>query len=143
MVMDHLELPVNAIDLLPHRPPMILVDQLIEFSSGAGVVSAEVAEDSIFVKQDGQLEEVALVELVAQAYATIKGYDDTINHIPVRRGFLVGWRSFTLLGSVRCGDKLLIHIETAAELDEFYVVDGTITCDGKRVAQGSLKLWIP
>ena len=143
MVPEQLKLPLNADTLLPHRPPMLLVDQLIDFSPSKGRVTASVSRDDLFVCDDGQLETVALIELVAQAYATIKGYDDTLNQRPVQRGFLVGGRSFNVYRQARSGEQLIIDINTVAQLDGFSVIDGVITCGDEVLAKGSIKLWIP
>ncbi len=143
MVPDHLQLPVNAIDLLPHRQPMILVDQLLEFNSEGGVVSAVISSDNIFVEDDGCLVAVALIEIVAQAYAAIKGYDDMLNQRQVQRGFLVGGRSFKIKRSPSVGEQLTVAITTIADLDEFSVVDGVVTSADQIIAEGSLKLWLP
>lgn len=140
---ENFQLPFNAVDLLPHRPPMILVDQLREFNGGSGVVSACVSADNIFVADDGCLEAVALIEIVAQAYATIKGYDDRLNQRPVQRGFLVGGRSFTIKRCPYVGERLSITITTIADLDEFSVVDGVVRSADEVIAEGSLKLWLP
>jgi len=138
-----LKLPIAAVTLLPHRPPMILVDQLVEFADDSGVVTASIQQDNIFVDGTGLMESAAVIELVAQAYATIKGCNDTIKKIPVRRGFLVGGRGFKIYRCPQVGDRLSIAIETAAELDEFSVISGVITCAEEVIAEGSVKLWIP
>lgn len=143
MVSEQLQLPVNADHLLPHRAPMILVDQLLEFNSGSGVVSALIAADNIFVDDNGYLEGLTLIELVAQAYAAIKGYDDKLNKRQVQRGFLVGGRSFTIKRCPCVGERLSIAITMVADLDEFSVVDGVVTSADEIIAEGSLKLWLP
>ena len=143
MVSVKLQLPFEASKLLPHRPPMILVDQLIDYSPGQGRVTASISSNDLFVSDDGQLESVALIELVAQAYAAIKGYDDAVNRRPVQRGFLVGGRSFNIHRRARSGEQLIIDIDTAAQLDGFAVIDGVITCGDEVIAEGSVKLWLP
>ncbi len=143
MIADEWQLPIDAVTLLPHRPPMILVDQLISFQDGAGCVSALVRENDLFVATDGCLEEVAMIELVAQSYATIKGYDDQINKRPVQRGFLVGGRTFKFLRLPHIGETLLIDIVVSGELDSFSVVDGVIKVGDEIIAKGSVKLWLP
>lgn len=143
MTAAQLSLPVDAALLLPHEAPMIQVDQLLEFGDGSGLVSAVIGADNVFVTDDGCLEEVALMEIMAQAYAAIKGYDDTINGRPVRKGFLVGGRYFKLYRRPRVGDLLVVEIGTATELDGFFVVDGVISCADEVVAEGSIKLWVP
>lgn len=143
MAILEIQLPVQAEKLLPHRPPMILVDQIIEYRQGSGVVSAVVRSGDLFVGEDGQLEAVALIELVAQSYAAIKGYDDLINQRPVQKGFLVGSRTFKVNRCPHVGEELMIEIDTTAELDSFSVIDGAIRVDDEVIAEGSVKLWLP
>lgn len=143
MMSDALSLPMAAQSLLPHRPPMLLVDTLIAFEPGCGSVSASVGQDNLFVDSRGQLDSVALVEMIAQSYAAIKGYEDTLNQIPVKQGYLVGSRKVSLLKTVYAGESLLIEITTSAVLEGFSVIDGVIKRGDETVAEGSVKLWIP
>lgn len=122
---------------------MILVDQLVEVDSGQGRVSATIAEGDLFVSQQGVLEPVALIELVAQSYAAIKGYGDLLSQRPVQRGFLVGSRTFKVVRCPRVGESLMIDITTCAELDSFSVIDGVIRVGDEVIAEGSVKLWLP
>ncbi|WP_321531600.1 hypothetical protein [uncultured Desulfuromonas sp.] len=135
-------LPMAAQKLLPHRPPMLLVDALVAFTPGCGTVVSEVHAEDLFVCEDGSLEPVAFIELIAQSYAAIKGYEDTLNGVPVREGFLVGGRQVKLLSKAHVGDRLTIDIETSGQLEGFCVVDGVVRCDEEILAEGSIKLWI-
>jgi len=143
MAIDPLQLPIQADKLLPHRPPMILVEQLIECQPRQGKVTAVVRRNDLFVDDSGVMEPVALIELVAQSYAAIKGYDDLTHQRPVQKGFLVGSRTFKVNRCPRVGEPLGIEIVTTAELDGFSVVDGTICVGEEVIAQGSVKLWLP
>lgn len=143
MTASGLQLPIPAAKLLPHRAPMILVDQLIANDQGSGQVSARVRAGDLFVCDDGRLDAVALIELVAQSYAAIKGYDDLIHQRPVQKGFLVGSRTFKVKRCPHVGETLMIDIDITAELDAFSVVDGVIRVDDEVIAEGSVKLWLP
>lgn len=137
-----LELPLAAENLVPHRLPMRLVDQLLEIEEKNGVVEAVIATDCPLLSEDGQLEDVALVELIAQGYATLKGYLDRRDNKPIRQGFLVGIKKFVTLQPVCSGDRLRIDIETLAELDDFAVAQGQIWRSATLIAQGEIKIWI-
>lgn len=143
MTVADLQLPIPTEQLLPHRPPMLLVDQLVRYEPGGGSVSANVRHGDLFVDTQGQLADVALVELVAQGYAAIKGYEDTLNQLPVKQGYLVGSRKVTVHRSVKVGEQLMIEISTSGLLEGFSVVDGLIKSGEDVVAEGSIKLWIP
>lgn len=135
-------LPFAARDLIPHREPMCLVERLIAVDGKKGSVEARLGEDCPLVAEDGSIEDVVLIELVAQAYACLKGYVDRLEQKPVRQGFLVGIKTFARLETARAGELLRIDIETLAELDDFAVAEGRIWNGTKLVGRGEIKIWI-
>jgi predicted hotdog family 3-hydroxylacyl-ACP dehydratase len=137
-----LTLPVEAEELIPHRLPMRLIDRLLERDGKNGVTEAVVSVDSPFVSPGGQLENVALVEMLAQSYAAINGYIDKKENNPIKIGFLVGIKKVELLQSVQAGDRLRIDIRTVADVGDFSIVEGDIWCAGQMVAHGEIKLWV-
>jgi len=140
--MSSMLLPLAAEQLIPHRLPMRLVDQLLEIDGKNGVVAAQVAAECPLVDTSGNLEDVALVELIAQGFATLKGYLDQLEEKPVRQGFLVGIKKLDWFGTVSVGEQLLIKIRTLAELDNFAVAEGDVWCGEKLIACGEIKVWI-
>ncbi len=141
-MMKSLPLPLAAEELIPHRLPMRLIDRLLEVEEKNGVVEALVAPDGPLVDADGRLEDIALTELLAQAYAAVKGYLDRVEKKPVRQGFLVGIKKIVKLDSVFVGQQLNISIKTLGELEDFAVAEGQIWCGQKLVARGEIKVWI-
>lgn len=135
-------LPLAAEELIPHRLPMRLVEQLLEIDGKNGVVGAQVAAECPLVDARGKLEDIALIELIAQSYAALKGYLDRLEGRPVRQGFLVGIKKLIWLETVLAREKLLIKIRTLAELDDFAVAEGEIWRREKLVASGEIKVWI-
>lgn len=137
-----LTLPLPAEMFIPHRLPMRLVDRLISFDDAAGVIEALPAADCILVAANGALDEAALVELLAQGYAVIKGYTDILKGKTVSEGYLVGVRKLRVPGRVTAGQRLLIRIRTVGSFEEFAVAEGEIECNAEIVASGTIKLWI-
>ena len=135
-------LPMAAERLIPHRPPMRLVDRLLSFDDAGGLTEACQREDSVLVSADGTLDPVMLVELIAQSYATVKGYDDLVNGRPVMEGFLVGIRKLRITGKAFANDRLLTTVKTVGTFEGFAVVEGAVTRNGEEIASGTLKLWI-
>lgn len=138
---DH-SLPMDAGRLIPHRPPMRLVDRLLSFEDGGGQTEARMPANSVMADGNGSLDPVALVELIAQSYATVKGYDDLVNGRPVMDGFLVGIRKLRITGKAFANDRLLTAVKPVGTFEGFAVVEGTVTRDGEKIASGSMKLWI-
>jgi predicted hotdog family 3-hydroxylacyl-ACP dehydratase len=137
-----LPLPYPAEELVPHRLPLRQVETLVRVEGRDGSVAATVAADSPLVDEAGVLEGVAMVELIAQGYAALKGYLDRSENKPVREGFLVGVKKLELHGAARSGDQLRIEIHTLAELNDFAITAGEVWRNDVLLASGELKVWI-
>jgi len=137
-----LTLPMPAAAFIPHRPPMQLVDTLISYGDGTGVVEATPVADCILVDEDGALDEAAFVELLAQGYAVIKGYDDLLQGKEISEGYLVGVRKLRITGRARAGEPLLVRIRTVGSFEGFAVAEGEIERAAEIIASGTIKLWI-
>ncbi len=140
--MSGLALPLAAEQLIPHRLPMRLVDRLLSVAGNSCTVAAQVGADCPLVDDDGLLEEVAMVELIAQSYAMLKGYQEQLEGASVRHGFLVGVKQVACHAAARTGDSLRIEIETLAELDDFAVAAGQVWRGEELLAAGEVKVWL-
>lgn len=140
--MTDLALPCPAEELIPHRLPMRLIEHLIAIDGKNGIVEARVGATALLMDADGMLEDVALVEIMAQSYASLKGYIDRRDQLPVRQGFLVGIKKMVCHASVQADDLLQVHIRTVAELDDFAVAEGEIRRGDQVIAAGDVKVWI-
>ena len=139
---NNLILPVSAETFIPHRPPMRLVDTLISCEGTSGLVETTISADCILADSNGTLDEAALVELLAQSYAVIKGYNDALHGKEISEGYLVGVRKMQIIGRAQVGETLLIRIRTVGSFEGFAVADGEIVRAEEIIASGSIKLWI-
>jgi len=138
-----LSLPISAEILIPHNPPFCLITRLLEFENLSGMVESIVSADNLLLNDDGTLEPLGMLEMMAQAYAAIKGYSDLSLGGQVKRGFLVDIKQFTVKCLCREGDRLIIKIETVGTIGGFAVAKAEALCEGKILASGTVKLWVP
>ncbi len=136
-------LPMPAEKLIPHRPPLCLINRLMEFSGQKGIVESVIESDNIFLSDDGSLSSATLVELIAQASAAVKGYDDLRHGFAIKKGFLVDIREVSFIGKCFKGDKLHINIEIIKTISGFSVIHGEVKRNNDVIAIGILKLWVP
>lgn len=136
-------LPHDACDLTPHQPPMRLVDAVLSAQSdGSGTAEARISSDNIFVDQNGVLAPEALVELMAQAFAAINGYQARLSGQPGAKGYLVGVKQVRFFHAAQAGDHLRIHVRPAGEFAGFVLIAGEVRREGHLLAQGELKIWL-
>jgi predicted hotdog family 3-hydroxylacyl-ACP dehydratase len=100
-------------ELVPHEPPMILVDELIEWSPTRALVRARVRPGGPFVIA-GRMPATILLEYMAQAVAVAEGMASRISLTSNARapGLLLGTRELELdVGDLAVGDILEIRVE--------------------------------
>ena len=138
-----LTLPMPVEMLLPHRKPMCLVDRLVEYADASGVVEALVGRESPLVGEDGGLDRIAFIELIAQSYATVRGYSDLLRGEEVKKGFLVAAKMIEVKKAAAAGDVLRISVTTTGEYGDFTLADGVVRSGGEILASGNLTVWVP
>ncbi len=148
--MKKLELPLSAQELVPHRETMLLIDQLLTYDrdQGSGRISAGIAPDTVFCDrgisgEDNFLEEVVVLEMMAQAYACLRGYEDRLAGKPPSLGFLVGVRHFAAQRRVEIASKFTIAVVTTIKLADFFIADAVVKSGAETIAAAELKIWVP
>lgn len=135
-------LPAPAADLIPHRRPVRLIEQLVAVHAQGGATQANVREESPFLTPEGTLEGTACLELMAQTYAAVKGWHDRQHGQPPRVGYLVGATGLVCTGTARIGDQLTTTIQETGTFGAFKLVQGYVEARDQRLAQGQFRLWL-
>ncbi len=145
-----LTLPLPASELIPHRKTMLLVEKLLSYDppAGAGTVLAGKKSGSVFAVGDGDgeralLEEVVVLEMMAQAYACLRGYEDRLAGRPPGMGFLVGVRHFNCLRRVGLSEEVRIEVATTNQVNTFFIAGAVVKVALEIVAEAELKIWLP
>ena len=134
--------------LLPHRPPFLLVDRLVEVDPGAeGVAERRIAEDDPVFEghfpgnplYPGTL----LVEIMAQAAAVVFGLPKEGEAKATPSGhpgekYLVGIEKMRFKGMTRPGDLVRVHVKFIKKFGPISRVKARAEIDGKLVAEGEL-----
>jgi radical SAM protein with 4Fe4S-binding SPASM domain len=137
---DIIKLPAPVGDMIPHGPPMRLVDRLLMLGERTAVVEAIVPARGPFVSDDGRMDESAYLEIIAQAAAVMNGFR-ALRRGALQRGYLVGASGFQILGEARAGDRLQVTVYKETRLGDFGVIKGTVACGSEMLAQGEIKVW--
>jgi predicted hotdog family 3-hydroxylacyl-ACP dehydratase len=132
--------PVPSIlDLLPHRPPMGMLDRLIDSDAQGMRCAATIRPGNLFLR-DGVLEPAALIEYMAQAMAA---------HVCLKSGspkpqmgYLVAVRDMEMPAvGPALGADLVIEVIEQGVMGDFASYDGKVIVDEKVVCQGNLKVF--
>ena len=138
---DIMFLPVDAAHVVPHRPPMLLVDRLLEVRERASLSEMTVRAEMPFVDAQGQLEPAAYPEILSQAIAAQEGFRRLGSDSPFLEGFLLGVKNLQILGTAEVGDNLLVAVHKAVKYGDFGIIHGEVRKGDEVIVRGEIKVW--
>src|SRR5574344_951407 len=102
---------VKVTELLPQRPPFIMIDKLIEYDENENAASAlyHIVSDNPFVKE-GVFQPAGIVENMAQTCAARIGYYDVLRNLPVSVGLIGGVKNLNVYQLPKAGDDITTQI---------------------------------
>ncbi len=134
-------LPQMALSLVPHRDAMLLLDELNEYAPEHGVGKTIVRTENIFLDNTGKLDNVCLVELLAQLCAAHKGYESLKDGSAVKNGYLAGISNFSFKKPARLGESLRLESNQTAEINDVVIISGTVHAGQDCLATGDIKIY--
>ncbi|MFK7859943.1 MAG: hypothetical protein AB8B64_14030 [Granulosicoccus sp.] len=106
---------VQLLELLPHREPMLLLDELVHVDALSGSALVHVAENSTFCIPGKGVPSWVGLEYMGQTAALIGGYQQQSGNLDNHTGFLLGSRQFkTTVSRFTIGTTLRIHCTQSA-----------------------------
>lgn len=132
----------NIADLLPHRPPMLMVNGVIRLNDSEAVTES-VVQDNWPLVRDGAADPLVLIELVAQTAGIHNGWKRDKQEGPEgdKKGWIVGIKSADLSKNVvTVGTRLTTATRNCFEFEGFREIAGTVKKDNKVVAKITLQL---
>jgi 3-hydroxymyristoyl/3-hydroxydecanoyl-(acyl carrier protein) dehydratase len=124
---------------IPQKPPMVMVDRIVEMDGLTTTTSFVIRENNIFT-EDGLFREPGLIENMAQSSACSAGAKPGITEAP--RGFIGGIRNLVINSFPGVGDEIFTKVTVLHEVFEATVVQGEVFCNGSTVASCELKIFL-
>ena len=115
-------------DYLPHRPPMLLIDELVEVNDTKAVVRTTIKPDCVFAR-DGVVHPAAMIEFMAQCCAILIGARPS-GQGP-RLGFIISCREVNfMVDRFAVGDALVLTAAKIHGQEALAVFNCTVSRDG-------------
>lgn len=126
---------------LPHRPPMLFLDEILELDPAGIVTRTTLREDFILAREGGRVSPLVAVEIFAQAAAAYFAAHTADAASATMQGALLGARSFSAsVDAFRVGDQLVARVRQAWGTAGLAQFDCTLYRDGELVAEGAINV---
>lgn len=137
-------------NFLPHRPPMLMIDNLILITAENSKTKFRVKDDCVFVESK-KLQEVGLIENAAQTCSTIAGQtffdkDDTEGKSNKLVGFISAIKTVAIYDLPSVNEEIETKADLIAKFDAESYSICTMNCTtsnkNKKIADFTMNLFI-
>lgn len=130
------------VELVPHRPPMLLLERVLSFGADRVVCGACPGPDCIFVR-GGALPGVITLEYMAQAAAACLALARPDERAARARGLLVAVRRFSIASDlIAVGTQLEVMAALSSALGAAARFDCNVTALGQTLASAELTVYV-
>jgi predicted hotdog family 3-hydroxylacyl-ACP dehydratase len=127
--------------IIPHRPPMVMIDQFTKKSETAGIGEKKFSQGN-YGCENGFVLQTILIECVAQTVAAQHGYDQLSKDNPEPAlGMLVTIDHFEFFHPVPENTSITIQVNKTDEIGQFHLIRGEILSGEKQMARGRIKIF--
>jgi 3-hydroxymyristoyl/3-hydroxydecanoyl-(acyl carrier protein) dehydratase len=134
----------NLLELLPQRPPFIMIDKLIFYSQSLVKTEFIVRSGNIFC-HDGIFEEAGLVENIAQTCASKIGYEEKAGikgNGEIKIGFIGMIKSMKIFRAPLIDEKLVTTVAIKEDVFSITQVEAKVEIDGEVIAKCEMKIYL-
>ncbi len=134
----------NLINLIPQRPPMVMISKLLSVDEKTCISSLMISEDNIFCN-DSIFCESGLIENIAQTAAARFGYlaiHANENEGEVKIGFIGGIKNLLIHDLPNSGTEINTQITIEHEVMGASIISAKVYTDDKVFAEGELKIFL-
>lgn len=135
---------VNILDLLPQRPPLIMIDRLTYYDPIVVKTIFRIREDHIFC-QNGRLEEAGLIENIAQTCAARTGYEVRMQlkgDGSIKIGYIGMIKQMEIYRNPLVGEQLETTVEIVEDVFSTTLVATEVKVDDELIATCEMKIFL-
>ncbi|MBT3887804.1 MAG: 3-hydroxylacyl-ACP dehydratase [Nitrosomonadaceae bacterium] len=135
----------ELIEIIPHRPPMVLLDEITEFGVDFISTSVRIHENSLFYERGSGVPIWVGLEYMAQTAAALIGVEGSQKGDDTKLGFLLGSRRYeTSTSYFTLGIKIYIKVTRVFQKEELGQFQCLITDQqGQELAWAHITAFMP
>lgn len=137
-------LPIKGeklIDLIPQKPPFVLVSALLQVSDLHAVTTFVVTAGHVMCA-NGKLTPGGLMENIAQTAAAKMGYECALQGKKIPIGFIGDVRDFMFTLLPAEGDEITTEITIINQVFDVTIIAGSVKLNGNEIASSKMKIFV-
>jgi predicted hotdog family 3-hydroxylacyl-ACP dehydratase len=136
---------IDIVELIPQRPPLMMVDSLTYYDPVVAKTVFTFREDNIFCTADGRMEEAGLIENIAQTCAARTGYE--VKNIEqkdgiIKIGFIGMIKKMEMFRNPVVGEQLETTVVIAENFFNTTLVESKVEVAGETIALCEMKIYL-
>ena len=130
---------ISLRELIPQRPPFVMIDRLVSSDVVYSVTELEVCPDNVFVS-DGRMTAAGLVENIAQTCAARIGYINLNSGETVKIGVIGSISNLNIVRTPKVGEHLVTTIKLLEEVFQVTLVEAVVKSGDEELASCNMKI---
>jgi predicted hotdog family 3-hydroxylacyl-ACP dehydratase len=126
---------------IPQKPPMVMVDRLVEVAGLTTVTTFLIREDNVFC-ENGKFREPGLIENMAQTAAAGVGSKPGHAGKEAPLGFIGGIRNLVIHHLPAAGEEITTRVTVLHEVFDATIVQGEVFLNDRLIAGCELKIFL-
>lgn len=132
---------LDIIELLPQRPPMVMVDKIVSCENNHITTQLTIREENVFSFQ-GNFQESGLIENIAQTAAALSGYQAKKNNEKVKLGFIGSVKNLEISSLPDVGSMIETSVEVIGQVMNVDMIKGEIRQNNQILAQCEMRIFL-
>lgn len=128
-------------DLIPQRPPVVMIDKLIQADEKEGKGQLLVTESNLFYTE-GHLSEAGITEFIAQTAAAYKGYQRISSALDIKRGYIAAVKNLVIHALPPVNSTIECRIIIENELMGYTIVGAVVKDNDHLIAEAEMRIII-
>ena len=128
----------KIIDLIPQRPPMVMIDQLTHSGDKSARGRLFIKESNVFC-HEGHLQEAGLIEFITQTAAAYEGYHQLSAQKEVKPGFISVIKNLVIHSLPIINSEIQSEIKVENELLGYTIITGRVLQNNSVIAEGEMR----
>lgn len=131
----------GILELIPQRPPIVMVNKFFGIEENSSYTGLTVAADNLFC-EEGELQEVGIIEHIAQSAAVRIGYIYQQKGEVTPLGFIGSVNKLNIYRLPEVGEELFTEITIIQEVFDITLIAALVKTEEQTIAECRMKIFV-